>query len=335
MTGTSSAKYGHDDPRGGSYRRRTRRRVRGGLLVAGLAVGVLGCGDDGDDDAEAESADTTEATDATDVPVMTDPPETTPDTTMAPETTMAPATTEPETTDAPATTGAPETTVASPEAMASTAACAPYYQVNAAMSGAGDPMEVPALLDEIEAVVPPEIDGPLTNMITTAREVIDGGMQDTSAFETPEFADSVAAVDEWMWENCEFDARVEVDAVDFAYEGIDSEYGAGLTAFRVTNAGAEAHEMVLIRRNDGVTDAFEDILALPEEEAMTMVTPMGAAFVGQPGSQETLVADLTPGDYVAICFIPAGTTVADDGSFVEGAGQPHFMLGMRAEFTVT
>jgi hypothetical protein len=93
--------------------------------------------------------------------------------------------------------------------------------------------------------------------------------------------------------------------------------------------------MVLIRRNEGTTEPWEEVLGLPEEEAMTKVTPLGAAFVGPVGSSETLVADLTPGEYIAICFISAGTTVGEDGSFTEGAGQPHFMLGMQAEFIVT
>ena len=47
-----------------------------------------------------------------------------------------------------------------------------------------------------------------------------------------------------------------------------------------------------------------------------------------------LIADLAPGDYIAVCMIPAGTTVADDGSFTEGTGEPHVMLGMSFEFTV-
>ena len=43
-----------------------------------------------------------------------------------------------------------------------------------------------------------------------------------------------------------------------------------------------------------------------------------------------LVADLAPGEYVAVCFIPVGT-MPDH----EGTGPPHFVEGMKQEFTVT
>jgi hypothetical protein len=94
---------------------------------------------------------------------------------------------------------------------AAEAACGPYYQINAALSGAGDPSTVPAMLEELEMAIPSDIDEPLTTMITTARTVIDGGMQDQSPLETPEFAAAVAEVEAWMFGNCAFDARVEVE----------------------------------------------------------------------------------------------------------------------------
>ena len=47
-----------------------------------------------------------------------------------------------------------------------------------------------------------------------------------------------------------------------------------------------------------------------------------------------MVADLAPGEYIALCFIPVGTSMSHDGEFVEGTGAPHFTEGMQHEFTV-
>ena len=61
---------------------------------------------------------------------------------------------------------------------------------------------------------------------------------------------------------------------------------------------------------------------------------IGSAF-GAQGETDTETFELTPGRYVALCFVPVGTTDAatlDDGS--EPPGPPHFAVGMQAEFTV-
>src|SRR3546814_7465974 len=85
----------------------------------------------------------------------------------------------------------------------------------------------------------------------------------------------------------------------------------------------EPHEMVLFRRNDGVDDPIEDLLALPEDEVMSKVSMAGVVFADAPGSEAAAMLDLEPGSYVAICFIPTGG--AEDGP-------PHIVGGMVAEF---
>ena len=46
--------------------------------------------------------------------------------------------------------------------------------------------------------------------------------------------------------------------------------------FQLKNDGEEFHEIVVARKADGVTDSFEDILALPEEEAGAKIVMVGA-----------------------------------------------------------
>ena len=305
------------------------------LGVATLA-GVLtlaACG--GDDDDAASDTVPTEAT-AEESATET----TTPQTTAAP-TTAAPATTEaPTTTAAPATTEATaeETTAEESTAEASgdePAACAPYIEVTLAFSGEPDPTSLTGWLDELDADPPSDITEALGVMTSAARSVLDSGGEDFSAFEAPEFAEAQAEVDPWMFENCEFDQKEEVTAADYSFEGLEDTYEAGRLALLLTNEGNEAHEVAILRKAEGTTETWEELLALPEEEAMTKAESVGGAFAPTTGSQGLAVLDLVPGEYIALCFVPTGTVMGEDGEFVEGSGPPHFMQGMQTEFTVS
>ena len=165
-----------------------------------------------------------------------------------------------------------------------------------------------------------------------SRTVIETG--DFAVFEAPEFGAAIETVDGWIFENCVFTTTTELTATEYAYTGTADSYPAGRTAFRLMNSGAQAHELLILRKNDGVDLTLEELLALPDDEAESMVTTVGATFAPTTGDVGTLVADLEPGDYVAVCMIPEGTVVAPDGSFTEGTGGPHAMLGMSFEFSV-
>jgi hypothetical protein len=80
-----------------------------------------------------------------------------------------------------------------------------------------------------------------------------------------------------------------------------------------------------------VTETFDEILELPEEESISKVTIFGPA-IGPPGSTSYMLADLEPGEYVALCFIPQGMT-----SFEQEPPEapPHVALGMKQEFAIS
>jgi hypothetical protein len=309
------------------------------LAAAILLIGLSACGDDSD--GAAETADTAAADTTT--PETTTPDTATPETTT-PETTT-PETTTPETTTPQATapdTTAPETTAPDTTEAATAdpvnagdepAVCGAYFAVNDAMSalfaGFGDPSDIPPLVAEVDAVKPAEIDAELTTMIDAVAAWEASGFADSSALDAPEMGEASATVDSWMFENCTFDTKVEVALVDYAFEGLEPSYPVGMTAFRVTNDGTESHEMALVRRADGVTETWDELLALPEEEIAGKVEFLGAAFAPAPGMTSVLVSELTPGDYLALCFVPLGSTPG-----TEGDGPPHMTAGMRAEFTV-
>lgn len=233
------------------------------------------------------------------------------------------------------TTAAPASTPADDNADPETAAfCDPYLETSIMMNGEPDPAVLTENAELINANAPDEIAGSAKVMTEAVTTVLDSGGEDFSAFETPEFAAAQAEVDPYVFANCDFDASVETTGVDYGFEGLPETIEGGRVAILFTNEGEEAHEIAVMRRNDGVTESFEDLLALPEEQAMEKVTPVGGAFAPSKGSKALLVGDFEPGDYIAICFVPVGSKSVD-GEITEGTGTPHFMHGMQQEFTVS
>jgi plastocyanin len=135
-------------------------------------------------------------------------------------------------------------------------------------------------------------------------------------------------------------ADVMVTAVDFAFENVPAEIPSG-TTLGLTNNGQEVHEMVVVRKLPTTTQSFEELLAMPQDQALGLVQDIGVAFA-EPGATSTeVVTTGEAGDYLMVCFIPAGTTSLPsiDPASSEmpslGTGAPHFTLGMLKEFTVT
>ena len=102
---------------------------------------------------------------------------------------------------------------------------------------------------------------------------------------------------------------LDIVATNYAYGGIadGDQIAAGLTVLRLDNQADEYHEMILVRRNEGTTETLDELLAMSDEEANAKVTQVGAVFAA-PGTVGGTVVDLTPGDYIGLCFIPKGTT---------------------------
>jgi hypothetical protein len=290
-------------------------------LVAAVTTCLLAFGACGSDDNDAEPGES-----ASDVSASAT-------TTSADPTDSAVATTARPTDQTAESTRAPSTSATATNAPTEPALCGPYLQVSAAFTGEPDPATIGGLLDQVDAAAPTDLVEQLTVLTGGARTVLETG--DFTVFEAPDFNAAIAAADAWVVENCQFVTTTEIIATDYQYQGQANAYPAGRTAFALVNDGAEAHELAIIRKNDGVDLTLDELLELPEDEAETMTTYLGGSFVGPTGARSNLLIELTPGNYIAVCNIAAGTIVADDGSFTEGAGQPHVMLGMSFEFAVT
>jgi hypothetical protein len=212
------------------------------------------------------------------------------------------------------------------------ALCAPYMAINAAFAGEPDPAVMEELLVEAEAAAPEDVADTLGVLTGAVRTILETG--DFAAFETPEVTEAKSEMDTWVFESCAFDTKLEVSATDYAFGGLPEELPAGSVAIALHNDGEEAHEIVLLRKLADTTESWDDLLALPQEEILSKAEFVGVSFVPAPGTVGVLTGELVAGEYIALCFIPEGSVAGSEGSVAPDA-MPHFMHGMRHEFTVT
>ena len=282
-----------------------RTRAAGLLAALVLAAGLTACGDD-DDPAVDSATDDTEA-DAGDDAGDDDGDESA-DGDLA---TYCEKTAEIE------TVGEPDVDFesATPEEIA-----------EAAKTFAAEKMQ--PLAKDIEAAAPQEIADEIAILVAAVDELADTG--DFEAAFDAEAQEASATAHAFDIESCEWNV-VDVTATNYAFDGIDAELPTGTASFELTNDGTEMHEIVVLRKKDDTTETFDELLALPQDQAEQKVDFAGSAFAA-PGEEGVYaVAELTPGDYMAICFIPVGATSED----AEAQGPPHFTQGMKREFSVS
>ena len=93
---------------------------------------------------------------------------------------------------------------------------------------------------------------------------------------------------------------------------------AGEVTFRVTNAGAMPHELMVIRTSLAPDQLPTNELGAVDEDQVDVA---GAIEAFPAGQTRELTLELAPGSYVLICNLLT-------------AGSAHYALGMRAPFTV-
>ncbi len=186
-------------------------------------------------------------------------------------------------------------------------------------------------IDGMEENAPEEITDDVETLLAGVRTAIEEG--DASITETQEFFEADAAVDAYVYDNCELDGTQEITAVDYGYEDLPETMTPGQVGIRMDNQGEEVHEAVLLRINDDVDLSVDELLELPEAEAEQSTEFRGVVFA-PPGEQASAVVDLDEGRYVAICFIPVGTTSLEDAGPGGEGGPPHFTEGMFQPFEV-
>ncbi len=132
---------------------------------------------------------------------------------------------------------------------------------------------------------------------------------------------------------------ITVVGTDYHFAGLPTTVPAG-TVLAFDNQGDEVHELLIARKNDGVTQSFEELLQLSDEDAGRFVTIVGGMplFAGPGEMAEGSLTIPAEGEYIALCFVPQGMTEIPDGPPDPSAtpgGPPHFVLGMLQTFTAT
>ena len=133
---------------------------------------------------------------------------------------------------------------------------------------------------------------------------------------------------------------ITVLATDYHFGGLPTSIPVG-TTLTLDNQGAEVHELIIVRKNDGVTQTWEELLAMQENEAFQYVTLVAEMpLVAAPGATaEGALVIAQEGEYIALCFVPQGMTEFPDPSASPNpaweTAKPHFMLGMMQLFAVT
>jgi hypothetical protein len=173
--------------------------------------------------------------------------------------------------------------------------------------GEVDPAAAEQALADVSATAPDELAESAEVVVAAATQAAGG---DFSGFDSPDFQVAVGEVDNWVFEQCAFDERLDVQAVDWAFGDIPLEIAAGSVAFRLSNLGDELHEMAIVRVAEGTTETLQELeplLAMQDPAAMEKIEFVAGAFSPGPDAPGVAFADLEPGEYAAICFIPVGT----------------------------
>lgn len=114
---------------------------------------------------------------------------------------------------------------------------------------------------------------------------------------------------------------VVISATDYAFDAPDT-IPAGLTTFRMVNAGREPHQAVVAGATDKTFAELEAALLHGGPIPDWVTYPAGPGAVGS-GDSSIVTANVTPGNYLILCFIPSLD------------GQPHVMKGMFQRLVVT
>jgi hypothetical protein len=126
-------------------------------------------------------------------------------------------------------------------------------------------------------------------------------------------------------------ADLTVELSDFAFD-LPNQVPAGHQVWHATNVGDHPHEMVLVKTPELLTvEQVLTIVSLPEGGTPPPGVPDPASFEFVTAGLQTMSSgreiwvetELTPGYYVAVCFVLDPET-----------GQPHALLGMVDIFTV-
>jgi hypothetical protein len=183
------------------------------------------------------------------------------------------------------------------------------------------------ILVSMDQRAPAEIKADVGKLQGVARAGASTG--DAATLSSPDLVEADRNIDRYMLQVCGYH-QISLSATDQAYQGLPATVPAGTVAITLRNEGHDAHQAVVSRAHDGVTQPYPEILALPPAEQLQKATPLGVAQA-DPGQTDTVFVRLTPGRHGVVDFLPQGTA----STTTPGSGPPHYKAGLVAEFAVT
>lgn len=189
-------------------------------------------------------------------------------------------------------------------------------------------------LEAIQAAAPDEIKTEIDAVVTAFLAAIEAG-DISSAFTDPAIEANFEAIDAYEVDVCGLEAEPEeeeqdpsvqepdpsaaqfgVTATEYAF-ALEGAPAAGRTTITMTNAGEEAHLMYLFKIAEGST--FDEVSESQGDDGIEVDYESKAAASGETA---VITADLAPGDYGMICYLP------------NPEGESHDSLGMVTQFSV-
>jgi hypothetical protein len=176
------------------------------------------------------------------------------------------------------------------------------------------------ILAQAAQSAPPDIEPEVTPAVAALRQDLKAALQD------PALQEHGQAIDAWAFDHCKYQA-VDTTATEYKFSGIPKNLTAGRTMFKLTNDGAEVHEIGVahIKTKTPLKKLLSD-----EKRADKETVFQGGTGPVAEGDTAYAYVQLTKGRAVAVCFIPVGTTDINN----IGNGKPHAAMGMVREFTV-
>jgi hypothetical protein len=188
-----------------------------------------------------------------------------------------------------------------------------------------------AALAQTVSASPSELTETLQAVIAGVQSAIQSGKDPTT---DPEFQRTLNVIDEYRFNSCGYQTA-DVTTTEYDFVGLPKTFTPGPVAVKLTNTGAEIHEMAAIRLK--TKDSVKKVLGLSAKDQQKRAENVGAAFV-QQGETDFFILDFSkPGRYGVACFLPVGSTSqkeADKKSHEHGGGTPHWKKGMYASITV-
>ncbi|MGH8912277.1 MAG: hypothetical protein ACRDVD_07170 [Acidimicrobiia bacterium] len=146
------------------------------------------------------------------------------------------------------------------------------------------------------------------------------------------------------------EGTIEITGNDYSFAGVPDVVASGAELTFTNASAAEVHEMVVMKIVDGEERPIEELLALPEEDADSLVEFQGVLVAlpeqdgVNPEAEGSSIVMTDAGRYAIVCFIPQGADPAvleqamaggeAEGPPDMGDGTPHAFLGMVSGFEV-